>query len=94
VEFHSSENIRKNSRFFAGEEALWICGQSARPIPAFALRAILWTARGKRCAFTSARPQVGGCPQAPQRTNNQVFIRGQSRPSPPCPCEKILVIEN
>jgi hypothetical protein len=39
---------------------LWICGQSASPIPTFALRAILWTARGKRCAFPTARPQAGG----------------------------------
>jgi hypothetical protein len=49
---------------------LWICGQSASPIPTFALRAILWTARGKRCAFPTARPQAGGCPQAPQRIHN------------------------
>jgi hypothetical protein len=39
---------------------LWICGQSASPIPTFALRAILWTARGKRCGFPTARPQAGG----------------------------------
>ncbi len=48
--------------------ALWIFGQSAAPIPAFALRPILGTARGKRAAFPTARPQAGGCPQAPQRS--------------------------
>ncbi|MDR2259993.1 MAG: hypothetical protein LBE06_03465, partial [Azoarcus sp.] len=45
---------------------LWIGGQPAAPVPAFALRAILWMARGKRCAFPTAHPQAGGCPQAPQ----------------------------
>ncbi|MGH8655000.1 MAG: hypothetical protein ACREYE_23790, partial [Gammaproteobacteria bacterium] len=51
--------------FVPATTSLWICEQSATPIPAFALRAILWTNRGKRCAFPTACPQVGGCPQAP-----------------------------
>jgi len=53
----------------AKKPGLWICGQSAAPIPAFALRAILRTARGKRLAFPTARPQAGGCPQAPQASS-------------------------
>jgi hypothetical protein len=51
---------------FPPNHGLWICGQSASPIPTFALRAILGTARGKRDAFPTARPQTGNCPQTPQ----------------------------
>ena len=36
-----------------------------RRVPAFALRAILWTARGQPWRVAHRRPQAGGCPQPP-----------------------------
>ena len=83
-----------HDRHHDGPVDLWTA--LLRRVPTFALRAILWTARGQPLGLPTARSQAGGCPQSPPARKSVSKKSSHSMRSAPCRanCQHRKSLEN